>query len=100
MQGIVLVKRSTGDWIVRLANDTSLGPYLSAAFSLQIAVIELVSLRRFISANLYVKDDYGRHHVCRLIEAGLAKCLICENQWFTRNHPMPPRCSLWEALRL
>ena len=99
-QALTLNKKVGWQWMLECSPGPDKGPYCSAVMALQVAAIEYARRRKDAVASIFVKDNYGTPHKCKLVDELTADhCLVCENSWAATPHPLPPRCPLWEALR-
>ena len=97
----VSVVEETGQWFVRPADRQERGPYHTPAVALEVAAVEVLSIRkRGMKADIVVHDDYGTRHICHLIEQlnDPGRCPGCEHAWSAALHARPPRCLLRKAL--
>jgi hypothetical protein len=98
---LTIMKHGGREWMIKVSNGIRKGPYHSAAVAMQMAAVDVLSARkRGRRAQIMALDEYGNTHRCYALDRpdDPERCSFCEHSWDANSHPLPPHCSIRDAL--
>jgi hypothetical protein len=93
------IQKADDGWFIALPDKTLLGPYLNGELALEVAVTHALLARdQGLDAQIYVQDDRGGHHSCRILDHMNEphRCAKCESSWSSSD--LPVKCLLRAAI--